>query len=374
MEFVLTLPATMPPNDPPALTVERALAGWTLDPFLIVPLVVAGGLYLWAVRRLRRRGDGWSALRVWAWFGGLALIFLGTSSALGGYDRVLFQVPAIQHMVLQMVAPVGLVIAAPMTLALRTLPPSPRWALLAVVHRSPLRYLGHPVVAFAVFGVTQFVYYYSPLYVASMTNVWVHDLTHLHFVLVGFLFYWSLLAIDPVPFRVPFFLKFMLVLGMAPLHILLGLPIMMMDSLIAGGYYLGLDRSWGPTPLSDQHIGGAILWGFGDISAGVLVAVFAREWSRSDERAARRTDRMLDRRYGENAMMRPWWLADEAPSAAVGGDGSEQHRGEQGWLGERPEGGCGGGLVGEGVERPGRADVGEPGGGGGGAVDRGRGP
>lgn len=255
---------------------------------------------------------------MWAWMGGLALVLVGNSSALGIYDRVLFQVPAIQ----QMVAPVGLVVAAPMTLALRTLPPRSRRALLAVVHRGPLRYLGHPVVAFALFSITQFVYYCSPLYMASMTNVWVHDLTHVHFVLVGFLFYWSLLAIDPVPFRVPFYLRSLLVLGMTPVHILLGLPIMMMDNLIAGDYYTGLNRACGPTLLSDQHIGGAILWGFGDISAGVLVAVFARQWSRSDERAARRTDRQLDGLYGKDAMMRPWWLADDASTAGAAPGGA----------------------------------------------------
>lgn len=339
MGFALALLATMPPNDPPPLTVERMLTSWTLDPVLIVPLVAVGALYLWAVHRLRRRGDAWTSLRVWAWIGGLVVVFVGNSSALGGYDRVLFQVPAIQHMVLQMVAPVGLVIAAPMTLALRTLPPRPRRALLAVVHHSALRYLGHPVVAFAFFSITQFAYYYTPLYAASMTNVWVHDLTHLHFVLVGFLFYWSLLAIDPVPFRVPFYLRFLLVMGMAPVHILLGLPIMMMDSLIAGDYYIGLNRDWGPAILSDQHIGGAILWGFGDVSAGVLVAVFAREWSRSEERIARRTDRQLDRLYGKDAMMRPWWLADDPAAgssvakvgpAATRRDGGEQDRREQG--------------------------------------------
>jgi cytochrome c oxidase assembly factor CtaG len=301
---------------PPPLTPLTALTSWTFDPLVLVPLAAAAGLYLWGVRALRRRGDPWPPARVAYWFLGLALVFLGSSTFLGVYDRTLFLVPAIQHMLLQMIAPVGLVCAAPMTLALRTLPPRWRRVLLAVVHSRWARFVAHPAVAFALFGLTQFVYYYTALYDVSLTSKWVHDLGHLHFVLVGFLFYWSLLGIDPVPHRPAFVFKFLLVVGMAPIHILLGVPIMMMDALIGGEYYLALGRDWGPSPLDDQFIGGAILWGFGDLAAAALIGAFMRQWFHSDERMARRTDRQLDRLYGDAATITPWWTADASAQQA----------------------------------------------------------
>lgn len=303
--------AWMPPADQPPLTIERMLTAWTFDPAMVLPVLVAAGLYLWGVRMLRRRGDAWPVLRTVYWFAGLTLVFLATSSALGVYDRTLFVVPAIQHMLLQMIAPVGLAMGAPITLAMRTVPAVWRRRVLAVVHSRPMRFVGHPAIAFALFAITQFAFYYTPLYEMSLRNVWLHDLSHVHFVLVGFLFFWALLGVDPVPHRPPFFFRFMLVLGLAPMHILLGIPIMLMNELLAEDFYVEVARGWGPTLLDDQAVGGGILWGFGDVSAAALIGAFVLQWYRSDDRDARRTDRALDRRYGAGPTMPPWWLEPE---------------------------------------------------------------
>jgi len=308
--------ASMPPTDPLPLTPVRMLTSWTLDPVMLVPLVVAAALYVHGVRILHRRGDGWERHRTVYWFVGLAIVFVGTSSSLGVYDRVLFSVPAIQHMLLQMIAPVPLVLGAPMRLALRTLPKRWRNVLLVVVHSGPARFVAHPAVTFTLFAATQFVFYYTGLYEGALRNAWIHDFTHVHFVLTGFLFYWSLLGVDPVPHRPPFVFRFLLVVGLAPIHILLGIPIMMMDTLLAGDFYLALARDWGPAPLTDQHIGGAVLWAFGDVSAAVLVGAFIRQWYRSDEREARRMDRQLDRVQGQSQTVTPWWLLDADDSRA----------------------------------------------------------
>ncbi len=316
--------AFMPPADPPPLTVFTGLSSWIFDPAMLVPIAAAAGAYLWGVRVLRRRGDTWANQRVAYWLLGLTLVLIGTSSALGVYDRTLFWVPAMQHMLLQMIAPVPLVLGAPMTLALRTLPRRSRAGLLAVVHSPPARFVAHPAVAFALFAATQFAFYYTGIYAAALTNVWVHDLSHLHFVLIGFLFYWALIGLDPVPHRPPFVFKFFLVVGLGPVHVLLGIPIMLMSTLLAGDYYTALGRTWGPSLMRDQYIGGGILWGFGDVSAAVLVAAFAAQWYRTDRRDAVRTDRQLDRVYGDSPTMTPWWLTDttapEHGPAAPGGN------------------------------------------------------
>lgn len=315
---MIRLPTWLPPTDPPPLTPVTALTSWTLDPFVVLPVLAAAVAYGWGVRMLRRRGDRWPTHRVVLWYVGLAVILLGFSSSLGVYDRVLFLVPAIQHMLLQMIAPVGLVLAAPTSLALRTLPPGGRRVLLRVLHSAWARFVSHPLVAFGLFAVTQFVFYYTPLYELSLTDAVVHDVLHLHFVLVGFLFYWALLGIDPTPHRIRFSFRLMLVIGMGPVHILLGIPIMMSQELFAAGFYTSLGRDWGPSLLTDQHIGGGILWGFGDVAAIALVGAFVRQWYRSDERLARRTDRQLDRLYGDSPTVRPWWLADDDSPDVLG--------------------------------------------------------
>lgn len=317
--------AWLPPDDPPPLTISTALSSWTADPFVLVPFAIAAVAYLAGVRTLRRRGDPWPTRRIVGWLAGLAVAVVGVSSALGVYDRALFQVPAIQHMLLQMIAPVGLVMGAPTSLALRTLPRTWRRRLLVVLHSRWIRLVSHPAMAFTLFAVTQFAFYYTPLYTLSLTNAVVHDLMHLHFVAIGFLFYWALLGLDPTPHRVRFSFRLLLVLGMGPVHILLGVPIMLTQRLFAADFYTALGRDWGPSLLDDQHVGGAILWAFGDISAAALVGAFVVEWYRSDSRLARRTDRQLDRLYGTRSTITPWWLTDAADTPDVAGpqrDGS----------------------------------------------------
>ena len=108
----------------------------------------------------------------------------------------------VQHMLLSMVAPVFLALGAPVTLALRTLPLVWRKRLLAVLHSRVSRVSTFPAIAWISFVATPFVLYLSGLYEASLVHPLLHDALHVHFLLVGCLFFWPLLGIDPVPGRV----------------------------------------------------------------------------------------------------------------------------------------------------------------------------
>ncbi|HJT03448.1 MAG TPA: cytochrome c oxidase assembly protein, partial [Pseudonocardiaceae bacterium] len=135
---------------------------------------------------------------------------------------------------------------APITLALRTLPVTPRKRLVAVMHSPPVRVLTHPLVTFAIFVITPFALYYTPLYEATLRNDLLHNLNHVHFLLIGCLFYWPLLGADPIPNRMPYAFRFLLFLGLAPMHVLLGIPLMMNSTVIAADFYRELGRTWGP--------------------------------------------------------------------------------------------------------------------------------
>ena len=300
----------------PALTTERMLTSWTFEPALILALLLAGGLYLLAVRRLRATGVPWSSARCVLWLLGLGVIFVATSSAVGTYDTTLFSAHAVQHMLLQMLAPVPLALAAPFTLALRTLPPGGRNRLLALLRSRWSRVITHPLVAYAIFVVSPFVLYYSPLYEATLRNDVLHDLGHLHYLASGFLLFSVLLALDPLPHRMPYVFRFMMIIGLGPMHVLLGIPVMMGSDIFAESYYLELDRSWGPTLLSDQQTGGGLLWIFGDVVTVAFLGGIYLQWLRSDAREARRTDRQLDRLYGDGPTMpAPWTVQDHKERA-----------------------------------------------------------
>ena len=177
-------------------------------------------------------------------------------SGLGTYDETLFSVHMVQHMMLSMVAPVFLALGAPVTLALRTLPPRGRGAVLALLHSRLARVLTFPPVGWLLFVGSPFALYFTGWYPATLEHSWLHQLLHLHFLLVGCLFFWPLIGPDPLPGRLPYPARFLLVFAALPMHAILGLSIMNMRELIAADHYAGLGLTW-VDPLSDQRVGAA---------------------------------------------------------------------------------------------------------------------
>jgi cytochrome c oxidase assembly factor CtaG len=285
----------VPPFEPSRLVTE-----WELAPLPLVVTVWAVGFYLLGVRTLRRRGDAWPVGRTIAFCGvGMAAFYLATSSGLAAYDTTLLSVHMVQHMVLSMVVPLALALGAPVTLALRTLPRSPRRWLLVALHSRVARVLTFPALTLALYVLSPWALYFSGWYDASLTSAWLHELMHVHLVVVGALFFWPLMGVDPVPGRVGYPFRMLLVVLTLPFHAFLGVTIMGQDTLLGGDHYLALrsgpDGEWLPDAADDQHLAGGILWAAGDLVGLAFFAVLFAQWVRSSMREAAREDRRLDR-------------------------------------------------------------------------------
>src|SRR5580692_1146278 len=109
-------------HGPPELTVTRALTEWTLDPWMLVLIVLLGGGYLAGVRRVRDN-TAWPVARP-IWFCGLGLGFLiiATMSWVGVYQSVLLYPRAVQTVLLVLVVPLFLALGRPVTLAATVFP------------------------------------------------------------------------------------------------------------------------------------------------------------------------------------------------------------------------------------------------------------
>src|SRR5215216_3729972 len=190
---------------------------------MAVGVAIAAGLYIAGLVVLHRRGDRWPVPRSFSFLlGGLGSIAIATMSALGTYDTVLFSVHIVQHMILMMVAPLFLALGAPVTLALRTLRPRPRTMLLAVLHSKVARVLTFAPLTLALFIATPFALYYSPFYEISLRSGFWHVFLHLHFIMIGALLMWPLMGIDPVPGRISYPLRVLMMFLMLPFHAFLG--------------------------------------------------------------------------------------------------------------------------------------------------------
>ncbi|MCW2641578.1 MAG: cytochrome c oxidase assembly protein [Dactylosporangium sp.] len=266
-----------------------------LNPWLSASLLAVAIVYLYAVWRLERRGDRWPALRTVAFLipglGGIASV---TLTGVGTYDTTLLSVHMVQHMVLSMIAPIFLALGAPVTLALRTLPQGARRVLLSALHSRVAKIWTYPLFAYGLFIATPFALYFTGLYRLTLSNNFVHELVHVHFILVGCLFFWPLLGMDPLPGRWPYPGRAMLMFLSTPFHTVLGLTVMQSTTLLGGDWYPSLHLGWAD-PFTDQQLAGGILWAGGEVVSVTMLAVLVAQWMRQAEREARRVDRQLDR-------------------------------------------------------------------------------
>jgi cytochrome c oxidase assembly factor CtaG len=295
------LPALLPLHASehlPRFTAGRVFTHWELAPVLALLTLGALCLYGVAVIALRTRGDRWPAGRSVAFGAGMAAFVLATQSGLAAYDTTLLSVHMVQHMILSMVVPLGVALSAPVTLALRTLPARPRRWLLGVLHSRVGRVLTFPPLTLLLYVVSPWALYFSGWYDASLEHAWVHEAMHVHLVVVGSLFFWPLVGLDPVPGRVAYPFRMLLVLLTLPFHAFLGVTIMGQQTLIGHDWYPGLHEgelgSWLPPPADDQHLAGGLLWSSGDLVGLLLFGVLFVQWVRSSMKEGAREDRRLD--------------------------------------------------------------------------------
>lgn len=316
MGLAVALSRSAPPTNPVIADPATALLGYPPPPPLtlatwfthgypsVLWLTVCAlmiGLYLAGVVALHRNGDRWPVHRTILWVaGGLMLAFL-TSGGPAVYGRTSFSMHMIQHMSLMVPVPLLLVFGAPITLALRALTArpdksfGPREVVLSLVHSRYLAVLGQPLVAAILFVVSLFAFYYTALFDIAMFTHLGHVLMTVHFLLVGYLFIWSLVGIDPGPKRPPYPIRLLILLITMAFHAFFGLSLMQSAALIAPDWWHALGQTDDAALLADQQVGGGITWGAGDIPALLIGLTLIIQWVRSDAKETKRKDRQADR-------------------------------------------------------------------------------
>jgi putative copper resistance protein D len=287
------------PGEPP--TWQRMLLPH-LDAWSVLAVLSAVGLigYLAAVAVLRRQGVRWSWGRTAAWTAGMVSLFAMTGTWLNGYSMELFSVHMIQHMVLAMITPLLVLLGAPITLALRTLPrgkgtaATPRVLLLDALHSRFARFVASPLFAVPLFIASLYGIYFTPIFDALMRSAAGHEFMLAHFVVTGLLFFGPIVAADPWPRTLSHPGRMVELVVPVPFHAFFGVAIMMASSLVVRTF-AEPPAAWGVDPLNDQGIAGGIAWSFGELpTVLVMIAIFL-SWARSDDRRARAADRAADR-------------------------------------------------------------------------------
>ncbi|UCM86469.1 cytochrome c oxidase assembly protein [Streptomyces marincola] len=285
--------------DLPPFTVGRALEISVDEVFLLGSLAVLA-LYGWGVLRLHRRGDSWSVPRTVSFTLGIASILAVTCTGLNDYGMVLFSAHMTQHMVISMISPILLLLGAPVTLALRALPPAgrgrrgPREVLVAVLHSRWMRVVTNPVFTIAMFIASLYGLYFTALFDFLMDTRVGHVAMMLHFLAVGLVFFWPVMGVDPGPHRPGHLMRMLELFATMPFHAFFGIALMMgseplVDSFADPPASLAVDA------VEDQSAAGGIAWAFSEIPTVIVLVALVVQWYVSEQRRARRLDRVADR-------------------------------------------------------------------------------
>jgi putative copper resistance protein D len=247
--------------------------------------------------RRRHPARPWPLYRTALFLGGLAVIVIATQSGIGSYDDVLFWDHMVQHLLLLMVAPPLLVVGQPATLLLHaSRNPLHTWAKKALRSRA-VAALTWPPFGVALYTATVVVTHLTGFMNPVLSSDAVHDAEHVLYLVAGYLYFLPLIGREPIRWRVSYPTRIFLLFVAMPVDAFTGLAL----GSMGGNPFPRLAQGrpdWAPSPLSDVHIGGAVMWvgGAGIMFALMMTVFFA--WSREGRadrglgwlEAARRTN------------------------------------------------------------------------------------
>lgn len=286
---------------PAPATSDAWFTTWQIDVLWLAAVVLAAVWYLRSAHRLRRQGDHWPILRDVLFVAGCVLLVWVTCGAPVVYGKISFSGHMIQHMALMMYIPPLIVAAAPVLLMLRTTPArtdgsrGAREWVLAILNSRYGHFLTRPAVAGFLFAGSMVAFYYSPAFEFALRSHLGHMAMCVHFLLTGYLFAWVIIGIDPGAGRASYPVRLIMMLVTLAFHAFFGLALMSDVSILAPTWWTDLGFTDQDSLLADQHIGGGIAWGAGEMPTVIIAIVLGYLWQKDDRKESIRADRQADR-------------------------------------------------------------------------------
>lgn len=275
------------------LTMTTAVTTWTPDALSLVLAVALGAGYAWCLRKVPE----WPLARTAAFFGvGLGSLLAVSVTFVGAYDDALFWVRAVQVIVLLMITPFGLALGAPLSLAKAALQSERLDRILA---GRTVRFLTYPPVGTIVLLATPWALYFTGWYDAVLRDSGIDAASRLALVVIGFVYFYGRLQIDPMPRRYPHLVAVGITFVEVVFDAGLGLLLWLGPKLV--GHY---DRVWGPSHRLDQIIGAGVLWIGGDLAGLPFLAALFRRMITDDASETRKVDEELDAQEPTGKL---WW-------------------------------------------------------------------
>ncbi|MRG60260.1 cytochrome c oxidase assembly protein [Agromyces sp. CFH 90414] len=236
---------------------------------LIVVAAAASAIaaYATGVVVSRRRGRPWPWPRPALWTAGVVLAAISAAGPLASAAEASFVAHMWAHLLGGMLAPLLLVLAAPVTLALRTLHVTPARRLSRLLRSGPARFVAHPVTALALSSGGLWLIYRTPVFEAMHADPLLRLVVHAHLLVAGCLFTAAIVGLDPRPHPSRrTLLAIVLVIAVASHGIL--------------AKHLAADPP-AAVPADDAQAGAQLMYSLGGWVEAAVILVFCAQWYRA---------------------------------------------------------------------------------------------
>jgi cytochrome c oxidase assembly factor CtaG len=271
------------------------LAQWRPDPWTVIPMLLAGWMYLAGTRRLARGGGSpWPRART-AWFlAGLGALFVALVSPVDAYSDASFSIHMAQHLMLTLLAPPLLALGAPITLALRASSPEVRRRFLAPALSGRIAAFGsRPVVGWLLFVCVPVAIHVTPVFDLALRSPVVHALEHGAWLASALIYWWPIVGRDPSPHSMTYPARLLSLFLAMPAASFLALALYSAGTPLYPSY-AALPAPWGPQALPDQRAAAVTMWLVGNLAMVLAMLIVAAAWKRDEDSQQRRLEAHID--------------------------------------------------------------------------------
>lgn len=231
-------------------------------PFLFL-FILYGGLYFLSLQKRKP----WPIHRLLLWNTGLALCLISVFGPLARQAHFDFTAHMTGHLFLGMAGPLLLVLGAPITLLLRAISVSRARKVSAFLRKPLLRVLTYPILPALLNVGGLWLLYTTSLYQLMHEYMLLHILIHLHVFFAGYLFTASIIYIDPIPHRVSYLTRALVLTAALAGHGILS-------------KYLYAHPPAG-VPAEQAQSGSMLMYYGGDAVDLVIIIILCRHWYRA---------------------------------------------------------------------------------------------
>ncbi|MDY8164062.1 cytochrome c oxidase assembly protein [Bacillus thuringiensis] len=238
-----------------------------LEFLLLLLIVIIVMIYIIATVLSNRHHKRWPLHRTVFWILGTVCVATAVIGPLANRAHIDFIAHMLGHLLLGMLAPIFMVLAAPTTLFLRTLNVKTARHLSSVLKSWPIRTFSNPIVATFLNLGGLWILYTTNLYSAMHQNILLHLFIHLHVFIAGYLFTISIIYIDPAPHRYSYRYR----------------AIVLIIALAGHGILSKYIYAYPPTGVvtAQAEIGGMLMYYGGDLIDIILIFIFCLQWFRA---------------------------------------------------------------------------------------------